>query len=109
MKLESKDELKELHIKYGTCYYFDLIKREIYIYSSDILLDGKSYKTYENITDSINLNFARVRIDSYDSLPMEKMQTFHNVKIFIKSVVNENHYYYNIFLEKGSYKKTQYF
>ena len=34
------------------------------------------------------------------------MSTFHNVIILIKSVVNknENRYYYNIFLEKGSYK-----
>ena len=73
MKLESKYELKELDIKNRTSYYFDYIKREIYIYVSDILSYGKSYKTYENITDSINLNFARVRIDSYDSLPMEKI------------------------------------
>ena len=66
------------------------------------------------ITDSINYNFARIRIDSYDSLPIEKILTFYNVTILIKSVVNENknHYYYNIFLEKGSNKhksNTQYF
>ena len=30
-------------------------------------------------TDSINHNFARIRIDSYDSLPTEKILTFHNV------------------------------
>ena len=38
---------------------------------------------------------------------------FNNVIILIKSVVNmdENNYYYNIFLEKGLYKEsnTQYF
>ena len=66
------------------------------------------------ITDSINYNFARIRIDSYNSLPIEKILTFDNVAILIKSVVNENknHYYYNIFLEKGSNKhksNTQYF
>ena len=66
------------------------------------------------ITDSINYNFARIRIDSYNSLPIEKILTFYNVTILIKSVVNENknHYYYNIFLEKGSNKhksNTQYF
>ena len=56
------------------------------------------------ITDSINHNFARISIDSYDSLPFEKILTFHNVIILIKSVINKykNHYYYNIFLEKGS-------
>ena len=58
------------------------------------------------ITDTINYNFAKSRIDSYNSLPIEKILTFHSVIILIKSVVNENKnkYYYNIFLEKGSYK-----
>ena len=40
------------------------------------------------ITDSIN--FGRIRIDSYDSLPTEKVLPFHNVIILIKSVVNKN-------------------
>ena len=66
------------------------------------------------ITDSINYNFATIRIDSHNSLTIEKMLTFHNVIILINSVVNKNknEYYYNIFLEKGSYKyksNTQYF
>ena len=58
------------------------------------------------ITDSINHNFGEIRIDSYNSLPNGKILTFHNVIILIKSVVNKNknNYYYNIFLEKGSYK-----
>ena len=57
------------------------------------------------IKDSINYHFAKIRIDSYNYLPLEKILTFHNVIILIKSVVNENKnkYYYNIFLEKGSY------
>ena len=66
------------------------------------------------ITDSINHSFSRIRIDSYDSLPIEKILTFHDMIILIKSVINKykNHYYYNIFLGKGSYKdksNTQYF
>ena len=46
---------------------------------------------------SIKYNFARVRIDSYNSLPIEKALTFHNVIIPTKSVVNKNRndYYYN--------------
>ena len=58
------------------------------------------------ITDSINHNFARIRTDSYKSLPIEKILGFHNVLILIKSVVNKNKndYYSNIFLEKGSYE-----
>ena len=67
-----------------------------------------------DITDSINHNFGKIGIDSYNSLPFEKILTFYNVTILIKSVVNKNkdEYYYNIFLEKGSYKDksyTQYF
>ena len=48
----------------------------------------------------------KVRIDSYNSLPIEKISTFHNIIILSKSVVNENKkkYYFNIFLEKGLYK-----
>ena len=40
-------------------------------------------------TDSINHNFARIRIDSYDSLPIEKILTFHNVIKLINSVVTK--------------------
>ena len=64
------------------------------------LTSGKS-----GITDSINLNFGKIRIDSYNSLPIEKILTFHIVIILIKSVINKtkNNYYYNIFLEEDSY------
>ena len=59
-----------------------------------------------SIADSINPDFGEIRIDSYNYLPIEKMLTFHNVEILIKSVANKNknNYYYNIFLEKGWYK-----
>ena len=41
------------------------------------------------------------QVYSYDSLPLEKALTFHNIIMFIKSVFNknQNQYYYNIFLE----------
>ena len=54
-----------------------------------------------DITDSINHNFARIRIDSYNCLPVEKVLTFHNIILLIKSVLNENknNYYYNVFPE----------
>ena len=44
--------------------------------------------------------------NSYNSLPIERLLTFHNVAILTKSVVNknQNEYYYNIFSEKGLYK-----
>ena len=63
--------------------------------------------------DSINNKFARIEVDSYNSLPIEKAFIFHNVIIPFKSVVNKNknHCYYSIFLEKVSYKesKSKYF
>ena len=66
------------------------------------------------ITDSINHNFATIKIDSVNSLPAEKPLTFHNVVILFKSVVNKNknNYYYNIFFKKGSCEdksNTRYF
>ena len=55
------------------------------------------------IADSINHNLGKIRIDSYNSLPIEKILTFHNLILLIKSVVNKNKNkcYYNIFLEKS--------
>ena len=41
------------------------------------------------------------QVDFYNSLPLEKILTLHNAIILIKSLLNkdQNHYYYNIFLE----------
>ena len=75
----------------------------------DEICDKTKYLISEKkgTTDSINHNFGEIRIDSYNSLPIEKILTFlHNVIILIKLVVNKdkNDYYYNLFLEKGLYK-----
>ena len=58
------------------------------------------------VTHIFSHNFVRIKINSYDSLPLEKTLTSHNVLIFIKSVLNknQNHNYYNILLEKCSFK-----
>ena len=50
--------------------------------------------------------YAKIKVDSYHSLPIEKTLTLHNVIILINSVIDkkQNHYYYNIFLEKCSYQ-----
>ena len=58
------------------------------------------------ITNSINHNFGKIRINWYSSLPIKNILTFHIVIILIKSVVNknENKFCYNTFLEKGLYK-----
>ena len=66
------------------------------------------------LMDIINHNFRRIRIDSYNFLPIEKILTLHNVIILIKSVVNndKNNCCYNIFLGKSSHKdksNTEYF
>ena len=47
------------------------------------------------ITYVFSHNYVRIKIDSYDSLPLEKVWTLHNVVIPIKSVFNknQNHYY----------------
>ena len=78
----------------------DLISPESYYAIYDkirYLISEKSIITY-----SISHNFAGIRIDSYNSLPIEKLLTFHNVIILIKSVVNmsKSNYYYNTLLEK---------
>ena len=39
---------------------------------------------------SVNHNFIRIKIDSYNFLPTEKAWALHNFIILIKSVVNKN-------------------
>ena len=48
--------------------------------------------------------YTKIKVDSYDSLPIEKRLTLHNVIILIKSVLtkDKNHHHYNTFLEKCS-------
>ena len=55
------------------------------------------------VTNKTNHNFRKIRIYSYNSLPIEEILTFHNVIIHSKSVVNKNknEYYYDVFLGKG--------
>ena len=50
-------------------------------------------------------NYAKIKVDPYNSLPLEETLTLHNVIIRIKSVINkdQNLYYHNLFLEKCSY------
>ena len=55
----------------------------------------------------ISHNYAKIKVDPYGSLPLEKTITFYDVIILIISVFNKdknNYYHYNIFLEKGSYE-----
>ena len=47
-------------------------------------------------------NYATMKVDSKDSLPLEETMTLCNVIILVKSVWNKdkNNYHVNIFLEK---------
>ena len=54
-------------------------------------------------------NYTRIKIDSYDFLSLENILTVQNAIILVKSVLNkdQNHYYYDIFLEKCLYQLTK--
>ena len=69
------------------------------------LIGPKPLRIRPNIVDGFIRIYGGSRyLDSHDSLPLEKILTLHNVIILIKSVLNknQNHHYYNIFLEKCS-------
>ena len=58
--------------------------------------DGTRYlvffvsENYNSIYNIIFHNYAKIKVDSEDSLPLEKTITFHDVIILIKSVFNKN-------------------
>ena len=99
---------------------FNKIDRIIRIYARTrylTLVDSKKYDTIydriiyltsiqNGIVYTISYYFAKIKVDTYDSLPIEKILTLHIVIILIKSVLNngKNHYYYRIFLEKCLYQ-----
>ena len=108
IRFDKIDGFIKIHNKIRCLVLFD------YSYC-DKICDKIKYLISEKsgITDSISHNSGKIRIDSNDSLPIEKILTFY-VIILIKSVVNKNknEYYYNIFLENGLYKdkaNTEYF
>ena len=74
-----------------------------------VLLD---YELFDKLCDKISYKLK------YNFLPtlfnIEKISTFDNVIILMNSIINKNrnNYYYNVFLEKSSYKDksdAQYF
>ena len=105
------------------CFRLDKIDGFIRTYDGTrylVLLSPKKYDTtYNRIRYLISLksgvtfifshNFAKTKVDSYDSLPREKILALHNVLLLIKSVLNKdkNHYYYMIFLEKCFYQLAE--
>ena len=104
-------------------FRFDLIDRFIRFY------DGTRYWTlfglekYEPFTTELDIfqvkkvpphiffshYFTKIKVDSYNALPIQKILTLHNATIDIKSVLNKdkNGYYYKTFLEKWSYQSVE--
>ena len=85
---------------YDGTRYFVLHGPEKYdvIYNRIRYLIGRK----SGITYVFSHNYIRIKIDSNDSLSLEKPLTLDNVIILIKSDFNknQNYYYYNIFLGK---------
>ena len=82
-----------------------------------VLFDPEKYDIiYNRIRDIISPKssityifsnyYLKIKVDSYDSLPIEKILTLHNVIILIKLVLDKDQcrYYCNIFLEKYTYQ-----
>ena len=99
---------------------FDKIDRFIRIYVGTrylTLFGSKKYDTiYNRIRYVISLKgsityifyhyYAKIKVDSYHFLPIEKRSSLFNIIILINSVLNKdkNCYYYNIIFEKCSYQ-----
>ena len=96
---------KPLHIRLdkidGFVGLYDGIR---YLTSFDAIYNRIRYlqSLKSDITYIFSHYFTKIKVDSYHSLPIEKILTLHNVTILIKSVLNKdkNHYYCKIFLEK---------
>ena len=41
----------------------------------------------KDITDSVNHTFVRIRIDSYNSLPTEKISSFYVIILIVKTLL----------------------
>ena len=88
---------------YGTRYLVLLGPKEHNLIFNRIicLLGVKSGITY------VFSHFCtKIKVDLCDSLSLEKKLAFHNVILTIQSVFNKNknNYFFNVFLENGSYE-----
>ena len=103
---ESLIDLKPLHIRFdkidGFCRVYYVTRYLILLGSEkyDAIYDRIRYLKSKTsaITYSFSHYFAKMKVESYDFLPIEKRFTLHNVVIHLKSVLNKdkNHYYYKI-------------
>ena len=85
MIIDTKLQRVQNHCIFGTMKYMDLLKfiMEFDRGWFDKICDRIKYLTSEKncVTDSINNNFARIKNNSYNSLPIEKILIFHNFTI----------------------------
>ena len=91
-----------IRVYYGTRYLV-LFRPEKY----DAIFNRIRYliRVKSSIAYVISHYYAKIKVDSYNSLPLEKTLTFHIIIILIKSVFNKDeNYHYNIFLERVSYE-----
>ena len=91
---------------------FDIINEFIRIYDgtryltlfgseqNDAIYNRIRLSLKSGITYIFSHSSVKIKVDSYDSLPIEKLLTLHNVIIQMKSVLNKdkNHYYYKILI-----------
>ena len=79
------DSIKYMNGVFGGTSYLLLFGSENYdfIYNKIRYLVGVK----RSITYVISHNYAKIKVDSYDSLPLEKTMTFHNVIILVKSLL----------------------
>ena len=97
---------------------FDKVHGFVRVYDGTIYLVLLGVEKYDAIDNRIRYLISQkggityvfshyyAKIDSYDSLPLEKTLTFHNVIILITSVFDKdkNKYYFNMSLEECSHK-----
>ena len=97
-------DFKPLRIRFDKIYgficvydgarYLVLFRNEKY----DSICKRIRYLVKSDITYLISHNYAKIKLDSYNFLPLGKTMTFYNVIILAKSVWNQDkdNYYYNI-------------
>ena len=94
LTLVSTDKNKEVLIKYVELW--DKIKN---------LIECKSIEKINNKSGEYEKDFMKIKFNSDDSLPLNKVLTFHNMTIIIRLVFQEDgKYYRQVFLDECLYE-----
>ena len=99
---------KFIRIYAGTTYLFKIAWFwKLWYYLRQNQISHKFKKRYHILFSHY---FEKIKVDSYDSFPIEKRMTLHNVIIDIKSVLNKDknycHYNADIWRDKNSQEKV---